>query len=161
MGNRTKKAFIIGILFILFASGYKPILLLTFGEETDGLVIDIIKSRSSKRGFSSSVRYPIVLFNLKNHQKIIFEGGIDVDRKIHVGQNKKILFLPVYPQLAEINSFHCLFDGFLIKVIISLLVWVAFMTSFNDLFDKKPVPPLASANPNASGADLTKPNELD
>ena len=143
MGPRTKRAFIIGILFIVFASGYKPMLLLIFGKETDGIVVDIIKSgggRTSRGMPRASQNYPVVQFSFDAYKRMVFVGSMDIDKKIHVGQNKKILFLPFYPQLAEINSFHSLYDGFLIKVIISLLVWVAFMTSFNDIFDKKQIP---------------------
>lgn len=135
MGKRTKKVFIIGLMAIFLGCCNKPLLLLTIGEKTLAKVKYINKEYLIVS--RSRMNYPVVEFYTSDSCRIIFEGGIDAEKIVYVGQKVEVLYLSFYPGFAEIYSFTSLFSGCIMKLMICLFLWVGFLTSFKYLLDKK------------------------
>lgn len=138
MGKKTGIIFITGIIVIILGSGYKPLLLLCYGENTVG---EVIKVETTGSWFwQSADYYPAVRFQSEDGLQHVFKVGSDYNHESEMMEKVEVLYWASYPQMAAIHSFHSLFDGFFIKVVLSLLIWIAFFSSFNDFFDDENKP---------------------
>lgn len=134
MKKRTKRIFIVGIAVILLGSSYKPGLLFLFGEKVPGYVVKIETPAHWYSGPASY--YPVVRFLTRDSLPESFRVGSQFDYRSDFMDEVEVLYLPFYPEMAQVNEFDSLWDGFFIKTILCLIVWIAFFTSFNDFFEK-------------------------
>jgi len=135
MGKNTKKAFVLGIVFILLASGYKPLLLLTLGTKATGKIAKFYSVESTtRRGWTRYTLYAIIEFTTNKNESYRFSIR-DYEGSIKVGR-QPVLYLESYPELATVNTFYPMYLYFTVSSVVSLLIWIAFMTSFNTIFDR-------------------------
>jgi len=129
MGKNTKKAFVLGIVFILLASGYKPLLLLTLGTKATGKI-----ESTTRGGWTRHTLCAIIEFTTNKNESYRFSIR-DYEGSIKIGR-QPVLYLESYPELATVNTFYPMYLYFTVSSVVSLLIWIAFMTSFNTIFDR-------------------------
>ena len=104
----TKYIFtIVGILLlsVAFIFYFKINSFLSEAIEANGTVVDYVKSRSS----DSTTYKPVVQFNTQDGEKIEFTSSSgSSSKKYRTGANVEVLYLPLKPEKAKINSFFSL-----------------------------------------------------
>ncbi len=149
---RTRKIYKIGIFVIIFICFTNPLSYLVLGERTIGKVEWIFTQNSGGR-FRGISTYPFIGFQADS-LKIIFRGEQNLDYQ--VGDSVKVLYYPFAPKKAKIFSFSGLFVRSFIELAFCLLVWYAFFSSFNTIFDE----PIVVRRSNSFKYDNTEYSDL-
>jgi hypothetical protein len=138
MGNKTRIVFFAGLICFTICLTFKPILLVLFGKKAKGEVVIVNQVRTGGSSIHASVvfNHPVVQFSIGENCPVVFESDLDAESEILYGRRVDVLYLKSHPHFAVINSFHCLFDGTIIRMVVFLMVWVGFFTSFRYIFDK-------------------------
>lgn len=86
---------------------------------TSGAIIDMARERS--RNDREYTYYPVVVFETESGQEIEFVSGsgskTDRDRR---GEKVEVLYDPVQPENAEINSFGSLWAGVMVLLVLGI-----------------------------------------
>ena len=110
-----------GAILITIAAVFMKIPLIINGVVTEGEII-----YSSDNYYYSG--YPKIKFQYKN-RTIRFDGKMSGDYM--KGQKVRIIFRESNPENAYIYSFYSLYSRVFIEYLISIIIWLAFSTSFD------------------------------
>src|SRR5262245_49382517 len=124
MGKRTSLVFRLGIIIIVLFFAHPQILLLLYGKEADGKVIDLKKSYGVRGRYGRRVHnYPVVEFKTADNQTRVCMMSEDINTEVDRGNKVKVLYLTFYPYSVKIKSLLSFLDGSLAVMGIVLLVW--------------------------------------
>lgn len=104
-------------------------------EVTQGIVVELIRSRSKK----SATYRPVVEFTTKSGKKIEFVSSMGSNPpSYNEGENVEVIYDPINPNKADIKSFGTLYLGPLILSFIGIFFFLfGFLTILFDLLKQK------------------------
>lgn len=121
-----KNIYIKVVLALLFLSVADNLVLLVFGKQTKGTVVQFVVNYAGGSRYPA-VKYPVIEFTTSD-KKYRFNGNWDADYQ--VGDTAQVIYKSWRPKRAKVKTFWGIAKKPVVQLVIAIIIWSMFYSSF-------------------------------